>query len=110
MAVHTTLGHGFLERVYQEALAIELEERGIPFVMEAPLPILYKGRELEASYRADFICFDSVINELKALSELTDAHLNQVLNYLKATKLNRGLVLNFGQPRLDYKRVILSKP
>ena len=110
MAVHTTLGHGFLERVYQEALAIELEERGIPFVMEAPLPILYKGRELDASYRADFICFDSVILELKALSELADAHLNQVLNYLKATKLNRGLVLNFGQPRLDYKRVILSKP
>lgn len=109
MEVHTTLGHGFLERVYQEALAIELEERGIPFVLEAPLPVLYKGRELDASYRADFICFDSVILELKAISELTDAHLNQVLNYLKATNISRGLLLNFGNPRLDYRRVIQSK-
>ena len=109
MAVHTALGHGFLERVYQEALAIELEERGIPFTMETPLPILYKGRELDASYRADFICFDSVILELKAITELTDAHLSQVLNYLKATSLSKGLLLNFGNPRLDYRRVIQSK-
>ena len=108
MEVHSTLGHGFLEAVYQEALALELESRGVPFRKEVPLPILYKGRPLGTPYRADFICFDQVIVELKALGSITGIEESQVINYLKATGLEIGLLLNFGAPRLQQKRLILS--
>lgn len=108
MEVHGELGSGFLEAVYQEALALELTARGIPFQKELDLDIDYKRQKLARSYRADFVCFDSVIVELKALSGLTTIEQSQVLNYLKATGLERALLLNFGKGKLEFKRLILS--
>jgi len=96
MEVHRQLGPGFLEAVYQEALALEFTARSIAFVPEVELPVFYKGQRLACSYRADFVCYDSVIAELKALQSLTGIEKAQVLNYLKATRLERGLLLNFG--------------
>jgi GxxExxY protein len=108
MAVHSELGPGFLEPVYQEALAIEFTKRSIPFVREKLLPIYYSGQQLATRYDADFLCYDSVIVELKALSDLNPKHFAQVINYLKATRLERGLLVNFGTPRLEYKRVAFT--
>ena len=88
MEVHRQLGSGFLEVVYQEALAVEFQERGIPFEREIELPVVYKGRRLDCSYRADFLCFGSVVVELKALAEVTPREHSQVINYLKATRLS----------------------
>lgn len=108
MEVHRELGHGFLEAVYQEALAIELEERLIPFQREQALPVRYKWATLSCGYRVDFVCFDDLTVELKALSRLTTTEQAQVLNYLKATGYNRALVLNFGARSLEVKRLYLS--
>ena len=104
--VHRQLGHGFLEAVYQEATAIEMGLAGIPFRREVDLPVLYKGRKLKTFYTADFVCFDQVILELKAVSDLTSVHESQVLNYLKATGHSIGLLLNFGAQRLECRRLI----
>ena len=109
MEVHQTLGSGFLEAAYHEALAIEMANRGIPFAHEVELPIHYKGQQLETLYRADFICCEEVIVELKALKQLSSLEEAQILNYLKATSLNIGLLLNFGAKSLEYKRFINSK-
>ncbi len=106
MEVHRTLGHGFLEAVYQEAMGVELEVRGVPFLREHLIPITYKGRLLGMPYRADFLCFDSVIVELKALSVLSGPDEAQVIHYLKATGRNRALLLNFGAPQLEYRRLV----
>jgi GxxExxY protein len=108
MEVHRQLGSGFLEGVYHEALAIESRQRAIPFGHEVDLPIHYKGHPLTCSYRADFICFDAIVVELKALPALRPREHSQVIKYLKATNLRRGLLFNFGTPRLDYKRIIHS--
>jgi len=108
MEVHWQQGPGFLEAVYQEALAIEFAARGIAFSREVELPVLYKGQRLTCSYRSDFVCYDSVIVELKAIQALTGVEEAQVLNYLKATRLERGLLLNFGRTRLEFKRFIFS--
>lgn len=108
MVVHSELGSGFLEPVYQEALAIEFESRGVEFERDSPTNVTYKGRPLNSAYRADFICFGEVIVELKAISALTNEHTSQVLNYLKATGMHRGLLLNFGEKRLNYKRLVLN--
>ncbi len=108
MEVHRQLGQGFLEAVYQEAMAIELADRAISFVREAELPVFYKGQRLNCSYRADFVCYGSVIVELKALQALTGVEEAQMLNYLKATRLERGLLFNFGRTRLEFKRFIFS--
>ena len=105
--VHKNLGCGFLEAVYQEAVAIEMKERNIPFEKEKILKISYKGKQLEKMYHADFICFNAIILEMKALSTLTNQHEAQVLNYLKATGLRLGLLVNFGEPSLKYKRLLL---
>lgn len=107
MEVHSELGGGFLEAVYQEALGLELRELNIPFRKEALLNLEYKGKPLDKKYIADFICYDELIVELKAVDELSSKHTAQVLNYLKATKLKVGLLLNFGATKLQYKRVIL---
>ncbi len=106
MAVQSELGHGFLERVYQEALAIEFEERQNQFRIEAPIKIHYRERTLDSAYRADFVCYGEIILELKALSKLTDAHLEQVIHYLKSTGLKRALLLNFGTSKLEYRRIV----
>ena len=109
MEVHRQLGHGFLEAVYKEAMAIELELQGIPFEKEKDLPIYYKGRLLNTSYRADFVCFDNeVIVEIKALSNLSGTEESQIINYLKAAKIENGLLINFGKKSLEYKRYISS--
>jgi GxxExxY protein len=106
MEVHHQLGHGFLEAVYQEALAIEMTKRNIPFEREVAVPVEYKGQRLQCSYRADFVCFKEVVVELKAINQLTGADDAQLINELKATGLHRGLLLNFGAPSLEYKRLV----
>jgi len=106
MEVHRELGTGFLEGVYQDALEIEFERRNIPFQREQPVPVLYKGVTLGVPYRADFVCYGSIIVELKAIKTLTDVESAQVLRYLKATGFELALLINFATPRLDYKRLI----
>jgi len=110
MEVHNQLGHGFLEAVYQEALAHELALREIPYVKEPELTIIYKGKPLACRYQPDFICFEDVIVELKALSALTNTEEAQVINYLKATQKQRALLINFGSPSLEYKRLVFGYP
>jgi len=105
--VHRTLGHGFLEPIYQEALAIELTNRKISYQKEKELDISYKGQKLTKRYIADFICHDTIILEIKALNRLTKEHEAQLLNYLNATKHKLGLLINFGPPSLIVKRIIL---
>lgn len=107
MEVHRALGSGFLEAVYQEALGIEFGVRKIPFQKESDLPICYKEVVLSTSYRADFICYGDIIVELKAISQMSGKEESQVINYLKATRLKIGLLLNFGSGQLEYKRFIL---
>ena len=96
MQVYNTLGAGFLEAVYQEALAIELTKRGIPYEREKDLKIYYDGQELKQTYRADFVCYDNIIVEIKAVASLNDSHRSQVFNYLKATGFKLGWLFNFG--------------
>lgn len=108
MEVHRQLGCGFLEAVYQEALTLELAARGIPSRHQVELPISYKGQKLNTTYRTDFVCYDSVIIELKALSKLGSVEESQILNYLKASGCETGLLLNFGTRSLEYKRFIWS--
>ena len=105
MEVHATLGPGFLESVYQEAFAIELLSRKIPFDTEKRIDIIYKGVKLEKHFVADFLCDNHVIVEIKALSALTNEHQAQVLNYLKATGIKVGLLINFGSNSLEHKRL-----
>ena len=105
--VHKELGPGFLEAVYQESLTLEFLEQGIPFEKEKDIRIVYKGKTLDKCYKADFLCFDNIIVEVKALSEISNDHISQLLNYLKATKLRVGLLVNFGSSSLVYKRLIL---
>ncbi len=108
--VYKRKGCGFTEPIYQECLKIELEYRNIPYVKEPILEMQYRGRVLEQYLRPDFICFDSVIVELKATRDLNDANKAQTLNYLNATKFQLGLLVNFGHyPKLEYKRFANTK-
>ncbi|MFZ1693268.1 MAG: GxxExxY protein [Flavobacteriales bacterium] len=104
MEVHNTLGHGFLESIYHDAFCHELELRGIPFKRELNYPVFYKQKRLSSTYRADLVCFGEIIVELKAIKSLTSADEAQLLNYLKASGLQRGVILNFGSPTLQYNR------
>ena len=108
MEVHRQLGCGFLESVYQEALALELRDREIPFIRELNFPVTYNGRRLNTHYRPDFICFEVVVVELKALSKISSVDESQLLNYLKVTGHHTGLILNFGTPSLQQRRFVLG--
>ena len=106
MEVHKVLGQGFLESVYSEAFAFELTARSIPFRRECPLSVIYKDTALPCQFKADFICFDKVLVELKALAKLSGKEAAQVMNYLKVSKIEKGLLINFGTYSLEYKRFI----
>ena len=97
MKVYNTLGCGFLEAVYQEALEIELDKRHIPYEREKELEICYDGIKLGKKYVADFVCYGKIILELKAVKELDDSHRSQLYNYLKATGFKLGFLINFGK-------------
>ena len=101
-------GSGFLEAVYQECLEMELGDRQIPFQAQLPLVLTYKGRPLKSKYVPDFICHDEIVVELKAVTALNDEHRAQVHNYLRATGMKLGLLVNFGHyPKLEYERIVL---
>ncbi len=104
--VHNELRNGFQESVYQEAMAKEFKLKEIPFEKEVLINVYYKGEKLEKYYKADFICYNSIIIELKALSDITNEHEAQLINYLKATKMKLGILINFGKSSLQYKRLI----
>ena len=106
--VNRLMGTGFLEAVYQECLAIEFQARSIPFVASQSLGLTYKDRLLRQTYQADFVCYDKIIIELKAVRELAPEHRAQVLNYLRATGLRLGLLVNFGSaPKARIERLVL---
>jgi GxxExxY protein len=107
METHKVLGCGFLEAVYQEALEKEFSLRCIPYDREFPLRVKYKEFLLEKEYTADFICYDKIILELKALSGILPEHEAQVINYLKVSGYKLGLLVNFGLPKLQYKQFVL---
>jgi GxxExxY protein len=106
--VYKDKGCGFLEAVYQECLELELGFRGIPFTPQVELQLSYKGHPLKQTYKPDFICFDKIIVEIKAVTELSDENRAQVHNYLRATDFRLGLLVNFGHyPKLEYERIIV---
>lgn len=107
MEVHNEKGAGFLESVYQECLAIEFDLRKVPFAEQLPLPIDYKGVPLKSKYVPDFICYDKIVVEIKATGRLTDPHRAQLLNYLRATNMKLGILVNFSSyPKLEYQRIV----
>jgi GxxExxY protein len=105
MEVHSELGPGFLEAVYQEALAIEFARCGVPFAREPEVPVSYKGERLATHYRPDFFRFDAVIVELKAIKAITPVEKAQAINYLRASGYPVALVINFGASSLQHKRL-----
>ena len=107
--VHEELGNGFLEAVYQEALEEEFKLQNIPYEREKLLPIIYKGKKLKKEYFADFICFENIIVELKAVACLSKPHKAQVLNYLNAANKDVGLLVNFGETSLKWERITKFK-
>ena len=107
MEVHKDLGHGFLEAVYQEALELELKQRGIPFVAQKGLTVTYKGIELKKRYVADFVCYGNILVEIKCISNIGKADRAQLLNYLRASGLRLGLIVNFGsRSKLEVERMV----
>jgi len=108
MAVHRAPGCGFLEAVSREAFTIELHQRGIPFVREARLTVRYRNRVLPVSYTVDFICYDEVLVELKALHAIGPLEVAQMINYLRVAGRSRGLLLNFGATSLQHKRLVVD--
>lgn len=105
--VYNEKGAGFLEPVYQECLELELGIQGIPFVAQPGLALEYKGKPLSKTYAPDLVCFGKIIVELKAVSELSNEHRAQTHNYLKATGMRLGLLVNFGHyPKLEYERIV----
>lgn len=107
--VYKEKGCGFAEQVYQECLAIEFEHRGIPFVQQRELDLFYRDRRLLHLYKPDFVAFDEIIIEIKAVSKLVDEHRAQVMNYLKATGFDLGILVNFGGfPKVEYDRIVTT--
>ncbi|HEX2971746.1 MAG TPA: GxxExxY protein [Tepidisphaeraceae bacterium] len=107
MEVHSTLGYGFLEAVYQEAMEIELTRRQVPFASQSSVRIEYKGQQLQKAYVADLVCFGQIIVELKAIEKLTGREEAQLLNYLRATGMHVGILINFGSTgKLEWKRMV----
>lgn len=106
MEVHRVLGCGFLESVYRRALTIEFTRRDIPFATEVPIDISYKGERLPLAFRADFLCYNAVLVETKALPSLGGIEQAQVINYLKATGLHRAILLNYGTTSLQHRRIV----
>jgi len=110
-AVYKDKGCGFLEPIYHECLAIEFEFREIPFLSKPPQTLQYRGRTLVQTFSPDFLCYEKIIVEIKAVSTLVDEHRAQVLNYLSATGCELALLVNFGHyPRLEYERLLPGKP
>ena len=107
MDIHNELGKGFSEAVYSDALEIELKSNGVPFKKEVKFDIIYKGKKLKHHYFADFIVDDKIILELKAVEKINSGHVKQTVNYLAASNMKLGLIVNFGEDSLSYKRVIL---
>ena len=109
--VARTLGVGFAEEVYQEALEMELSERGVPFASQPELSLTYKGRSLRKTYRPDLVCYGKIVVELKAVRALAPEHEAQIINYLKATGMHLGLLVNFGSwPKADIRSFVLGTP
>jgi len=106
MAVHRELGSGFLESAYGDALEMELSERNIPFEREKLIHIYYKGKPIKTYYQADFVCYGNLIVELKTVDAIADIHKAQLIHYLKATKTNKGLLINFKSKSLQYERFV----
>ena len=106
MTVHRELGPGFLESAYGDALEMEFEDRNIPYEREKLINIFYKDRPLKTYYKADFICFGSLIVELKTVDAIADIHKAQLIHYLKATRINKGLLINFKSKSLQYERFV----
>ena len=106
MTVHRELGCGFLETVYQEALELEFKHVGISYLREVELPVRYRGEQLHTGYRADFLCYGTTVVELKAIERMAAREEAQLLNYLKASGKEKGLLLNFGGSSLEYKRMV----
>ena len=104
MEVHNTLGQGFLESVYQEAMEIEMRKRNIPFTSQSKIQILYKDVPMEHYFVADFVCYDKIIVELKSVSTILPEHEAQIINYLRATGFKLGILLNFNEESLFFKR------
>lgn len=108
--VYNSVGCGFLEAVYQECLGIELDYQNIPAVPWKEIEFSYRNRKLEQTFKPDFVCYDKIIVELKAVSKLRDEHRAQVLNYLNASNFKLGLLINFGShPKLEYERLVLTE-
>ncbi len=107
MDVHRELGHGFLEIVYKDALELEFKKNEIDFEREKEYSVNYKGIKLPHQFYADFVLMDSIILEVKGMSGLIDEHIAQTLNYLKVSENKLGLLINFGTPSLQYKRIVL---
>ena len=104
--VHKVLGPGLLEKVYQEALEKELKLQGIPYEREKSFTIMYKGEELEQKYIADFVCYDKIVIELKAVDELLPVHKAQVINYLALTGYKLGILVNFNDTKVSPERIV----
>lgn len=109
MKVHRALGPGFLEAVYEEVLEKEFIIQNIPYKRQVQLDLYYEGVKLKKHYRADFICYDSIIVELKAVTQIPSVFYAQLQNYLKCTNMELGMLINFGTPSLTYKRIVNSK-
>ena len=109
MKVHRALGPGFLEAVYEEVVEKEFIVQNIPYRRQVKLDLYYEGVQLKKYYRADFVCYDSIIVELKAVTQIPSVFYAQLQNYLKCTNMELGMLINFGTPSLTYKRIVNSK-